>query len=90
MPDAEYTESSQFVIVYTDDIRIGLEVDSVEEIHKVEEGMIVDVPVIIKNDETQMFDKVINIGGELVLVINIEKILTMEQMEDIKQLVENK
>ena len=90
MPDAEYTESSQFVIVYTDDIRIGLEVDSVEEIHKVEEGMIVDVPVIIKNDETQMFDKVINIGGELVLVINIEKILKMEQMEDIKQLVENK
>lgn len=90
MPDTQRGDGAQFVIVYTGDIRIGLEVDSVEEIQKVEEGMIADIPIIIRDEKTDLFKNVINIQGELILVIDIAKILSDEQIEDIKKIIEDK
>lgn len=88
--EATYTEDTKFIIVYVDGVRIGLEVDAVEEIHKVEEEMMNDIPIIVKKEETNFFNKIIKVEKDLILVIDIEKILSDEQLVELKKIIEDK
>lgn len=87
MSEIAQTEESKFIVVNTKGIKIALEVDSVEEIHDINDNMIFDVPKIVMASGTEYLDKVININGRLILVINIERLLSEEQAEQLQKMV---
>ncbi len=89
LEEVEPTESTKFIVVNTKGISIALEVDGVEEIHDIEEGMVQDIPIIVKSEETKYIDKVVNFDGRLILVINIHNLLTEEEAESLQKMVED-
>lgn len=89
LEEVNQTEESKFIVVNTGDMRIALEVEKVEEIQEVNESMIHDIPPIVKSDETKYADKVINVNGKLIIVLNIEHLFSPEQLHDIKKFVED-
>jgi len=76
------------IIVKLPNITIAIEVDSVEEIHNIDESEIVDMPTIVKTGELKYFDKVVNVNGKLVVLINVNYLLSESEQTSIASLTE--
>lgn len=79
----------QYIIVRANGSLLALEVDSVDEIHNVESGDIHVVPSIVNSVETRYFDKVLKTGRGLIITIDIDKLLSDEEVEQIQQMKES-
>lgn len=80
------SKEQQYVIVNIKGTSIAIEVDGVDEIKNVDETMVHGVPVIINNGKTDYFEKVINLDGKLVVIINIDNLLSIEEMKNVEEL----
>lgn len=87
MPDDSSSRSC--VIISIGEIKIAIEVDEVVEISEVRPDMIMPMPRIIINAETVFMDRVANIGGKLVILLDVERLLTDEESETMKRLAED-
>lgn len=87
MQDNAYTDSS--IIISASGVKIALEVDSVMEIGDVDAENIVDMPSIVKNDDTRFMDRVAHIGSDLVILLDTEKLLTPQETENIRKIAED-
>lgn len=87
IPDDEPSRNS--IIINTGDVMIALEVDEVLEISDIREENIVPMPVMIKTIETKYLDRVANIDGKLVILLDVTKLLTEEEEAGVKKLAED-
>ena len=79
----------QYVIVNINRMLLGFEVDGVDEIHNVDSENIHSVPSIVANEDTRYFDKVLKTDKGLVITVDIDKLLTDEELGQIKQMRES-
>lgn len=84
---AEDECEKQYIIVDTGEITIALEVDKVDEIFNASE--VYDAPVIVKGGATAYIDKVVNLGEKIVVTIDVYNLLTKEEKENIKNMLES-
>lgn len=89
MSKLQYTEDTKFVIVKSNNLVFALEVDKVDEIQNINDGMVHDMPSIVNSRDTLYARKVININGRLIVIINVENLLSDDEKEQLKQIVEN-
>jgi purine-binding chemotaxis protein CheW len=85
LPEAT-TEDIQYIIVYTNDTLLALEVDNVDEIHNIDDNDVHIVPSIVTNADTRYFDKVLKTSRGLIITIDIDKLLSDEEMSQIEQM----
>lgn len=76
------------IIVKLANLTLALEVDAVEEIHDIAEKSISDMPNIIKTENLAYFEKVANINGKLVVLINVENLLDEKEIESVMNLTD--
>ena len=76
------------IIIKLPNITIAVEVDSVEEIHNIEESEIVDMPTIVKTADLKYFDKVVSLNGKLVVLINANYLLDENEQTSVASLTE--
>lgn len=81
LPDASNQENTQFIIVKTDKLNIGLEVDSVGDIQNVEENQIFEMPKVLQTEETKYYGDVINMNGRLVIMLDINQIMSNAEFD---------
>jgi len=77
------------IIVKLPNITIAIEVDSVEEIQNIDESQIVDMPTIVKTGDLKYFDKVVNVNGKLVVLINATYLLSESEQTSVASLTED-
>ena len=85
MPEAA-TEDIQYIVVYTNGTLLALEVDNVDEIHNIDDNDIHVVPSIVTNSDTRYFDKVLKTSRGLIITIDIDKLLSDDEMSQIEQM----
>lgn len=85
MPETNSTDI-QYIIVRPNGSLLALEVDSVDEIHNVEAEDVHIVPAIVNSADTRYFDKVLKTSRGLIITIDIDKLLSNEEMEQIEQM----
>ena len=78
----------KLIVVKCNDMMIALEVDEVQEINDLVEENIKGFPRIALNPDTRFFRNVANVGGKLILIIDVDDLLTREEEENAKQLIE--
>lgn len=81
---------TKLIIANLPDMKLAVEVDEVEEINSITEEQIAGFPQIARNADTRYFTNVVNIQGRLILIIDIQNLLTDEEEENAKQLMEEK
>ena len=59
------------------------------EISDIDTDNITPMPLIIRNKETIYMDKVANVNGKLIILINVNILLSREEKENLKSMVEN-
>ena len=87
MKDAD-VPGENAIIVKLSNVTIAIEVDSVEEIHNIDESEIVDMPTIVKTGDLKYFDKVVNVNGKLVVLINANYLLSKSEQTSVASLTE--
>jgi Chemotaxis signal transduction protein len=83
----QVTDETKLIIVKTQDVLIGIEVDKVKEIVEIPDSNISQPPAIIQNENTSYIDRIANINESLVLLLNLDGILSDKEQESIKQLL---
>lgn len=76
------------IIISLADIKIALEVDTVMEIGDFEADHISKVPEIVLNTDTQYLDRVAESKGKLILLLDVDKLLSLDETEGIKKFTE--
>ena len=78
---------TKLIIANLPDMKLAIEVEEIDDLH---EDEIRDFPSIATNHDTAYFVKVANKAGRLILIIDIHNLLTADEAEDAKQLMEEK
>lgn len=84
------SEEVQYLIVDTKGTLLALEVDNVDEIHSIDSQNIHQVPSIIAGADTRYFEKVLKTARGLVITIDVDKLLSDEELEQIEQIEQMK
>lgn len=87
--DESDIQSENAIIVKLPQITMALEVDAVEEIHDIAASAISDMPKIVKSDQLDYFEKVANINGKLVVLINVENLLDEKELKTVSKLADD-
>ncbi len=87
--DNTLSKSNSIVVVKLSDITIAFEVDAVEEIKDIAPDKIVDMPRIVKTDDIKYFDRVASVDGKLIVLLDIEYLLSNEERETAKNIIDN-
>ena len=87
--DIPYNEDTKFIIVTTETLSIGLEVDSVGDIQNVEENNIFPVPGILVSEDTEYYKNILNVNGRLIVMLDVDKLLKEEEMKALQKTVES-
>lgn len=69
-------------------VKLALEVDDVLEIGDIDANGIVPMPALARTDDTAYLDRVANVNGELVILLDVEKLLTQSEAESVKKFTE--
>ena len=89
LDNADVPGDNAIIVKLSEGLSIALEVDAVEEIHDIDESAIVNMPSIVKSEELRYFDKVANINGKLIVIINLEYLLSENEKNSVIELADN-
>ncbi len=81
----EYNDRTCVIVVDIQDISIGLIVDTVAEVVNISEEDMVDPPQMNKGFNNRYIKKIGKIGDEVKLLLDCEKLLTEDELEDISE-----
>lgn len=87
MQDKAYDDNTKFIIVQTDTLLLGIEIDRVGDIQNIEETDIFDIPKIVLSKDTDYYNKVISKGEKLIIMLDINKLMTEAEMEALEKTI---
>lgn len=67
---------------------LAYEVDCVEEIEEVSKDRINEMPSVASNEDTAFMEQVLHIGNDIIIAINVDKVLSEDTREMVDQLIE--
>jgi purine-binding chemotaxis protein CheW len=84
LKEGDITDSTRIVIVETDEHVVGLLVDSVAEVVYLRQSEIENPPNAGHDDSARFIQGVCNKNEELLILVELEKILTEEEWSDVE------
>ncbi len=84
MPEAEKHGQSRIVVVEMGGARVGLAVDSVEKVIKVEDAEFEKTPAIVSGVNRKFIQGVVKQKGTMLIVLDLDGVLSPEEIELIK------
>ena len=81
--------NENFIIVRMNGIALALGVDTVLEIDDLPADKVVAMPGMVKKADTMYLDRVANLKDGLVILLDIEKLLTDEEINSVKKLTDD-
>lgn len=76
------------LVTYSSGTVMAYEVDAVEEIEQMRPENINDMPKVASSDETAFMDQVLHINNDIVITINVDKVLSDDARAMVNQLIE--
>ncbi|MBE3553976.1 MAG: chemotaxis protein CheW [Thermicanus sp.] len=85
LPLTSYTDQTRIIIVRIDEIEVGLIVDAANDVIDIPEEMIEAPPEIVGGVGAEYLSGVAKIGTRLLILLNLEKVLLMNEVEQLEQ-----
>jgi len=93
LAEQPYTDRTIFIIVEivssTDVYLVGLVVDNVKDVIEVEENKIEKIPEVGFKFKSKYLYGIIQLGEEMVMILNLDTILSSEEVGELKEKVES-
>ncbi|MFC4557138.1 chemotaxis protein CheW [Virgibacillus kekensis] len=82
--EIEATESTRIIIVYMEDMEIGLIVDAANDVIDIPESAIEPPPEVVGSVDVDYIDGVAKLDSRLLILLNLQKVLTEEEVDELK------
>lgn len=84
MEEMAYTDTSRIIIVYVDDMEVGLVVDSANDVIDIQEETIEAAPEVVGSVKVDYVEGVVKHNERLFILLDLQKVLTTVEIEDLK------
>lgn len=78
---------NKVVVVSIGDLNIGIKIDTVREIANIEKDNLFDLPLVAQRESTKYVYKIANINKDLVILVNLSEIISVDDINHIDQLL---
>jgi len=86
MEEMTYDEASRIIIVYVDDMEVGLVVDSANDVIDIQEETIEEAPEVVGSVTVDYVEGVVKHDERLFILLDLQKVLTTEEVEELKSM----
>lgn len=90
LPPIDVTDLTKLIVAQASGMQIAFEIDSVKEIVEIDDEQLQPPPEIVRGPETEYFSSVAPVDGTLVILLNMDGILSGEEQEGIEKAIKNK
>ena len=84
MEKTDYNDSTRIIIVFVDEMEVGLIVDAANDVIDIPESEIEPTPEVIGTVEAKYIDGVAKLDNRLLILLNMQKVLTEEEIQELK------
>jgi purine-binding chemotaxis protein CheW len=82
--ETEYNESTRIIIVYLDDMEVGLIVDAANDVIDISTDIIEPAPEVIGVVNQDYIEGVAKLENRLLILLDLKRILTTEEISELK------
>lgn len=82
--ESDYTESTRIIIVYLDDMEVGLIVDAANDVIDISMDAIEPAPEVIGAVNADYIEGVAKLENRLLILLDLKKVLTYEEINELK------
>ncbi|WAM36837.1 chemotaxis protein CheW [Caldicellulosiruptor acetigenus] len=82
-------ESQKIIIVELSKFQLGFLVDDVSEILKIEDDKIEKASESIRGIKRKFIDSIARVGDDMIIILDLKNVLTMEEEENIQEFIKN-
>lgn len=86
LPSGEITDNTRIVIIETGSHVVGIMVDAVAEVVYLRQSEIDMTPNIGNDDSSKFIQGVCNKGGELLILVDLDKLLTEDEWQELEEM----
>jgi purine-binding chemotaxis protein CheW len=86
MPEAAATKNSRIVVVVMGETKVGMVVDGVSEVFSIPEDAIEATPPMATGVNAAFLSGIAKLEGRLVILLDLSKVLSVEEQQEIKSL----
>ncbi|MCZ0703283.1 purine-binding chemotaxis protein CheW [Natronobacillus azotifigens] len=90
LPQAEKTEQSRMLVSLVDDLQVGFIVDAASDVIDIDSEIIEPAPTTIKGVNANFLNGVAKLEDRLLLLLDLSYVLNYEEINEVKQVVEEK
>lgn len=84
------TEQSRMLVSKVNDVHVGFVVDTASDVIDIDESIIEEAPTTIKGVNANFLHGVAKLEDRLLLLLDLEYVLNYEELDEIKQVIEEK
>lgn len=84
----EFKESTRIIIVFFEELEVGLIVDAANDVIDIVENEIELPPAVIGAVDVAYLEGVVKLDGRLFILLNLQKVLTRDEVETLKTVEE--
>ncbi len=81
------SKNSQLIITRINDMYLAVEVEGVEEIFDISAASLSEIPKIVLGSRTSYIKEVAKVKDELIIIIDIDKLLSEDEQKDMEEFV---
>ena len=85
--EEDLEDTNKVIIVNIGDTNVGIKIDDVKEISNIEAKDLFDLPLIAKSEQTSYVSKVGKVGNDLVLLLDLKRIVSRDEINAMDELV---
>ncbi|UFU01046.1 chemotaxis protein CheW [Radiobacillus kanasensis] len=86
MDEAEFTDSTRIIIVYMNDLEVGLIVDAAYDVIDIPTEQIEPTPEVIGTVNVDYIEGVAKIDSRLLILLNMERVLASDEIDQLKSI----
>ncbi|WP_206207763.1 chemotaxis protein CheW [Virgibacillus profundi] len=84
LEETQFNESTRIIIIYLDEMEVGLIVDSANDVIDIPEKSIEPAPEVIGTVDVDYIEGVAKLEDRLLILLNLQKVLTHEEINELK------
>lgn len=85
MPQKEHDESTRIVIVHTENVQVGLIVDSAHDVMDIPAGVVEEPPSGLGEVDVRYLEGVAKLEDRLLVLLNLDRVLSREDVREIQK-----
>lgn len=86
LPEKEWTKDTRIVVVYMNGMKVGMIVDGVSQVLRIQDDLIEPAPPMTTNVNSALNRGIAKLENQLVILLDLSKIISIDEKEELAEI----